>query len=42
MRGKGEKIKRRINSEKEHDIINETVIKYNYEQKMTLSVPKIN
>ena len=30
-----------MNAEKEFDILNETVIKYDWDQKMTLSLPKI-
>ena len=41
-RGKENKNKnRRITAEKAYDILHETVIKYDWEQKLTLSVPNI-
>ena len=33
---------RRITAEKTYDILNETVIQYDWQQQMILSVPKIN
>ena len=43
MRGKGGGGKNiRITAEKAYDILNETVIQYDWEQQMILSVPRIN
>ena len=39
-RGGGGK-NRRIAADKAYDILNETVMKYDWEEKMTLSVPRI-
>ena len=41
MRGKGGEGGSRITSDKSYDIFYETLIKYDWEQKMILSVPKI-
>ena len=41
MAGKAKKTNRRINIDKAYDIIISTVMKYDWHQKITLSVPNI-